>query len=104
MEKVKNHILQNGGQIIECPIGKSLTRFYEKDITGLGYKVFIKFNGLALIDKSLIGAFHRLEKKGIIDMISLGYSHCPKCNGTGLTHYTVDNGRCFKCNGSGYVE
>lgn len=103
MKAVKEFIIENGGQIIECPFGKSLVRFYDKDITGMGYKVFIKFKGLSLVDKSFVGAVHRLEQKGLIDMLALGYSACPKCNGCGKTHHTFDNGRCFRCNGTGYV-
>jgi hypothetical protein len=104
MEKVRNYILNNGGQINELPFGKRFTQWNGQDVSIKNYKVIVRFSGIGLIGYDFPSLVKRLESKGVLDMLKFGYSHCHKCNGTGTTHYTVDNGRCFKCNGSGYVE
>jgi RecJ-like exonuclease len=104
MEKVRNYILNNGGQINELPFGKRFTQWNGEDVSSKNYKIIVRFSGVGLIGYDFPSLAKRLESKGVLNMVKLGYSHCPKCTGTGVTHYTVDNGRCFKCNGSGYVE
>jgi hypothetical protein len=104
MKRVREYITNNGGQINELPFGKRFTEWNGVDVRSKNYKTIVRFCGVGLIGYDFPSLAKRLEDKGVLNMLELGYSHCPKCNGTGITHHTVDNGRCFKCNGSGYVE
>jgi len=104
MEDVKKYIIENGGQVNELPFGKRFTQWNGEDVSGKNYKIIVRFAGVGLIGYDFPSLAKRLENKGVLNMIALGYSHCPKCKGTGITNYTVDNGRCFKCNGGGFVK
>ena len=104
MTDVKEYIKSKGGEVNELPFGKRFIEWNGQDVRSKNYKVIVRFAGVGLIGYDFPSLAKRLEEKGLLDMLELGYSHCPKCSGTGVTHYTVDNGRCFKCNGSGYVR
>ena len=104
MENVKRFIVQNGGQVNELPFGQRFTHWNGVDVREKNYKVIVRFRGMGLIGYDFAPIAKRLESKGLLNMIELGYGHCPKCNGTGFTHHTVDNGRCYKCNGSGFIN
>jgi len=104
MDNVKKYIIENGGQVKELPSGQIFTTWNGEDVSNKKYKVIVRFGGVGLIGYYFSTICKKLEEKGVLDMVSLGYSHCPRCNGTGVTHYTRDNGRCFKCNGGGYIK
>lgn len=106
MNRIRDFILNNGGQIKELPYGKEFTTWNGKNVKGKKYKVAISFNGLATIDLNFQSIVRRFENKGILNVLALGYSHCTKCSGTGRvnSYKHIENGLCFKCNGSGYVD